>query len=368
MASFGTNSPTLSSKKSATDTLLECSSGVALAVNTSRTGFITRRELSTFFQAVNRAYQVPNADTAGEQRADAIIQQVGQDISSVGAAKLKRICLKLQININDFLEKADYVNAATAVTGSPRVVALFSFSAWLHQTFTGHPDKLQRIQDIALDHLVQQTRTASSNSYSSAPNSGEQKPTASATGGGNDNKSRADTASATGGGNDKKSRADTGGYSGVNPAAGGSFSTTPGSGGNSSFTYGSGGGGGGGSGSDGSYSYSGGSSNSIDTPKIKSKKRHARRRTMVALDVFSKLDRNSKGSVSRRDFLLALRKDKEVALFLGLPQKITQEGNTREKLENVFQGIGRTTSDSDTITIDEFVEHFRRASVSSEST
>jgi len=352
MASFGTNSPTLSSKKSATDTLLECSSGVALAVNTSRTGFITRRELSTFFQAVNRAYQVPNADTAGEQRADAIIQQVGQDISSVGAAKLKRICLKLQININDFLEKADYVNAATAVTGSPRVVALFSFSAWLHQTFTGHPDKLQRIQDIALDHLVQQTRTASSNSYSSAPNSGEQKP----------------TASATGGGNGKKSRADTGGYSGVNPAAGGSFSTTPGSGGNSSFTYGSGGGGGSGGGSDGSYSYSGGSSNSIDTPKIKSKKRHARRRTMVALDVFSKLDRNSKGSVSRRDFLLALRKDKEVALFLGLPQKITQEGNTREKLENVFQGIGRTTSDSDTITIDEFVEHFRRASVSSEST
>jgi hypothetical protein len=352
MASFGTNSPTLSSKKSATDTLLECSSGVALAVNTSRTGFITRRELSTFFQAVNRAYQVPNADTAGEQRADAIIQQVGQDISSVGAAKLKRICLKLQININDFLEKADYVNAATAVTGSPRVVALFSFSAWLHQTFTGHPDKLQRIQDIALDHLVQQTRTASSNSYSSAPNSGEQKP----------------TASATGGGNDKKSRADTGGYSGVNPAFAKSFSTTPGSGGNSSFTYGSGGGGGGGSGSDGSYSYSGGSSNSIDTPKIKSKKRHARRRTMVALDVFSKLDRNSKGSVSRRDFLLALRKDKEVALFLGLPQKITQEGNTREKLENVFQGIGRTTSDSDTITIDEFVEHFRRASVSSEST
>ena len=371
MASFGTNSPTLSSKKSATDTLLECSSGVALAVNTSRTGFITRRELSTFFQAVNRAYQVPNADTAGEQRADAIIQQVGQDISSVGAAKLKRICLKLQININDFLEKADYVNAATAVTGSPRVVALFSFSAWLHQTFTGHPDKLQRIQDIALDHLVQQTRTASSNSYSSAPNSGEQKPTASATGG-----EQKPTASATGGGNDKKSRADTGGYSGVNPAAGGSFSTTPGSGGNSSFTYGSGGGGGGGggggsgggSGSDGSYSYSGGSSNSIDTPKIKSKKRHARRRTMVALDVFSKLDRNSKGSVSRRDFLLALRKDKEVALFLGLPQKITQEGNTREKLENVFQGIGRTTSDSDTITIDEFVEHFRRASVSSEST
>ena len=344
MASFGTNSPTLSSKKSANDTLLECSSGVALAVNTSRTGFITRRELSTFFQAVNRAYQVPNAETAGEQRADDIIKQVGQDIGSVGAAKLKRICVKLQINIDDFLEKADYVNAATAVTGSPRVVALFSFSAWLHQTFTGHPDKLQRIQDIALDHLVQQTRTASNNSYSSAPSSGEQKT----------------TASATGGGSDKKSRADTGGYS--YPAAGGSFSTTPGSGGSSSFTYGSGSGSG--SGSDGSYSYSGGGSNSIDTPKTNSKTRHARRRTMVALDVFSKLDRNSKGSVSRRDFLLALRKDKEVALFLGLPQKITQEGNTREKLENVFQGIGRTTSDSDTITIDEFVQHFRRASVS----
>ena len=84
---------------------------------------------------------------------------------------------------------------------------------------------------------------------------------------------------------------------------------------------------------------------------------------MVALDVFSKLDRHSNGSVSRRDFLLACRKDKEVAGYLGLPQKISQEGDSREKLETMFQGIGRTASDSDTVSIDEFVQHFRRCSV-----
>ena len=99
---------------------------------------------------------------------------------------------------------------------------------------------------------------------------------------------------------------------------------------------------------------------SSDSPRTtirKKNKRHARRRTMVALDMFSKLDRHSLGSISRRDFLLACRKDKEVAVFLGLPQKISQEGDSREKLEDVFQGIG---SEGDTVTIEQFVQHFKK--------
>ena len=79
---------------------------------------------------------------------------------------------------------------------------------------------------------------------------------------------------------------------------------------------------------------------------------------MIALDIFSKLDRHSTGKVSRRDFLLACRKDESVANYLGLPQKITQEGDSRDRLETVFQGIGS----SDTVTVEEFVAHYRRNS------
>ena len=132
--------PTLKKTKSDKEVLLECSSGVALAVNTSRTGFITFKELSFFFQAVNEAYNIPNARTAGTKRADDILQQVGTDITTVPAAKLKRICLKLKFDISSFLDKADYVRSVTAISGSSKVVPLFSLSAWLHQTFSGHPE------------------------------------------------------------------------------------------------------------------------------------------------------------------------------------------------------------------------------------
>jgi hypothetical protein len=329
--------PSLQKSKSAKDILLECSSGVALAVNTSRTGFITRQELAEFFYSVNCAYSVPNAAQAGEQRADDILTQVGQEISTLGAVKLKKICVKLEIDISNFLEKADYVRSVTAVTGSARVAALFSFSAWLHQTFIGYPEKLQRIQDIALDHLVQQSQTRGS--YSSSSSDG---------GSSSSDGSSTNSTSASNEGSEAKSktfRVHSGEYSGVSRASSGRFSTSPNK-----------------SDNDGSSSRTTGI-DTPDTPKTEKRKKRARRRTMAALNVFSKLDKNNNGSVSRRDFLIALRKDPDVANFLGLPQKITQEGDTRDKLEHVFQGISRTTSDSDTVSIDEFVEHFRRTSL-----
>ena len=131
------------------DILVECSSSVALAVNTTRTGFITKHELIAFFQLVNEAFNAPNAETAGKQRVDYILQHVGQEISSEAEATLKHICLKLNIDTSNFLDKADYVRAVIAVMGCSCVVTLISFSDWLHQTFNGHPEELQQIQDIA---------------------------------------------------------------------------------------------------------------------------------------------------------------------------------------------------------------------------
>ena len=353
----------MAQNKSDKEILLECSSGVALAVNTSRTGYITREELSNFFQSVNKAYNIPDAKQAGEKRADDILKQVGTDITSVPAAKLKRICLKLNIDISNFLEKADYVRSVVAVSGSARVVPLFSLSAWLHQTFNGHPEKLQRIQDIALDHLVQHTRSTGSSATSSSTSSSPSSTKAEGSGMNSSRPSSASESSEYSGtswnqsAQNSKSPVNT---SGEYSSSGNTrpFSTSP-SGIPPKVQQRTAGVGGGASSSSSSTSTS--SSPGPDTPRTTHRKKHARRRTMVALDVFSKLDRKQVGSVSRRDFLLACRKDKEVASFLGLPQKISQEGDSREKLENVFQGIG---SEGDTVTIDQFVEHFRRTGIS----
>ena len=355
---------TKGSIKSDKEILLECSSGVALAVNTSRTGFITRQELSDFFESVNQAYKIPEAKKAGAKRADDILSQVGTDLTSVPAAKLKRICLKLKIDISNFLEKADYIRAVTELTGASRVVPLFSLSAWLHQTFNGHPDKLQRIQDIALDHLVQHTRSESNrDTKANASNHTTTRPTSNS-----EYSGTSWNGSGGSGGSGGGSGSGGSGSSGRSPTLSSNnsdskrISSEYSSSNNASGEYSS-------SGNSRPYSTSPSAiprnvyqstETSSDSPRTtirKKNKRHARRRTMVALDMFSKLDRHSLGSISRRDFLLACRKDKEVAVFLGLPQKISQEGDSREKLEDVFQGIG---SEGDTVTIEQFVQHFKK--------
>ena len=65
--------------------------------------------------------------------------------------------------------------------------------------------------------------------------------------------------------------------------------------------------------------------------------------------------------MQRRDFLLACRKDQDVANYLGLPQRIHQEGNSRQLLETVFQDI--ESNEQNEISIEEFVNHYRRSSV-----
>ena len=64
--------------------------------------------------------------------------------------------MKLGVNISDFLEKQNYVDAVMEVTGSDKVVKSEVFATWLRTQFSEYPDKLQKIQDIAVDYLLSQ--------------------------------------------------------------------------------------------------------------------------------------------------------------------------------------------------------------------
>ena len=77
MAAFGSSGP-----QTDEELLIECSSGVALAINTNRTGLIVVTELAGFFAQVNRAYSLPDADASGASRARQILEQVGVSIGS----------------------------------------------------------------------------------------------------------------------------------------------------------------------------------------------------------------------------------------------------------------------------------------------
>ena len=298
---------------SAEEIIMECSSGVSLAINTTRTGYITREELSSFFEAVNNAYGMAKARAAGDRRADEILAEVGMPLADVPAVKLRRICQKLDVDIAAFVEKSEYVAAIAVRTGgSQSVCSLNKFAAWLQDTFAGHPDKLQRIQDIAMDHLV--TQQDAKDDKARAQQQQQQRQQQHQPPAGESEQASSSAAAGPGAAGSRQSYLPRRAPPGV-PAEG------PG------------------------------------TPRTQKRNKKVRRKTMVALDVFAKLDRNHDGSVSRRDFLLACRKDAHVAEYLGLPQKIKQEGGSRAKLETLFQGIDSDSNDE--ITIEEFVEHFR---------
>ena len=87
MAAFGSSGP-----QTDEELLIECSSGVALAINTNRTGLIVVTELAGFFAQVNRAYSLPDADASGASRARQILEQVGVSIGSLMVCPHQAAC------------------------------------------------------------------------------------------------------------------------------------------------------------------------------------------------------------------------------------------------------------------------------------
>ena len=143
--------------KSAEEILLECSSAVALSANLNRTGILVSSELAKFFEAVNKSYDLDNSSEAAKKLALDILEEVGEELSALGAAKIKRLVVKLGVDISSFTGKQNYVDAILEMTGTTKVVRSENFATWLaHQIFRVSSRKLQKIQDIALDYLLEQ--------------------------------------------------------------------------------------------------------------------------------------------------------------------------------------------------------------------
>jgi len=68
--------------------------------------------------------------------------------------------------------------------------------------------------------------------------------------------------------------------------------------------------------------------------------------------MFTKLDRDNDGRVDVRDFIIAVRKEQDIAAFLHLPARV-REGPTKEKLIRRFYQIDRDHSND--VTFEEFV-------------
>ena len=345
MASMASGQNHSARTQPAEDILLECSSGVALAINTNRTGLILVNELAGFFTQVNRAYCVPNPEVRGAASAKEVLEQVGVGVASCSAAQIKRLVVKLGVDISSFLVKKHYVDAVVEMTGTDKVIKSDMFATWLRVKFSEYPDKLQRIQDIAIDFLLaqqqKQKKEGHGHEQAQAHKKNQAQENHTSVGNAKNNNNFSGIPKVTAGRMDAASSMFD--YSFVSPknqdASAGFGSSDASSSSNSSN----------------SSSSSSSSRSSSDMLSIQ----HSRRKTMIALDVFSKIDRGAKSEVSRRDFLLACRKDPKVAKFLGLPQKIRQEGSTRDSLEHIFQGIGS----GDTVTVDQFVAYFRRNSI-----
>ena len=74
--------------------------------------------------------------------------------------------------------------------------------------------------------------------------------------------------------------------------------------------------------------------------------------------LFLGIDKDGDGAVTRRELLLALRRDPGLADRLELPQHVRQEGSTRAMFERVFADID--ADGSDTVTLAEFTAYFER--------
>ena len=69
--------------------------------------------------------------------------------------------------------------------------------------------------------------------------------------------------------------------------------------------------------------------------------------------IFARVDRNRDGSLTRSELIHRLRKDTELAVLLGLPQRV--QDDQRQVFEQVFQHMDQ--DDDRAITCDEFVEY-----------
>jgi len=74
--------------------------------------------------------------------------------------------------------------------------------------------------------------------------------------------------------------------------------------------------------------------------------------------IFDTVDVNGDGSINKRELIKAVRKDQIVARFFGLPAEIQQEDGSRERLEEVFQGLDR--NEDREITWEEFFDFYSR--------
>ena len=79
-------------------------------------------------------------------------------------------------------------------------------------------------------------------------------------------------------------------------------------------------------------------------------------RETEARDIFAELDRNGDGAVNIREVILVLRSSAAVAQRLALPQRVRQEGGTRDALEAFFREYD--TDGDRSLTLEEFVAHF----------
>lgn len=86
----------------------------------------------------------------------------------------------------------------------------------------------------------------------------------------------------------------------------------------------------------------------------------------VLIDVFSRIDKNNDGVLSRAEVIKSLRHDPDVRRMLDLPQWIRQEDGTRDQFERVFQSID--SDDSKTINVAEFARFFDRQELSQRDT
>jgi len=58
-------------------------------------------------------------------------------------------------------------------------------------------------------------------------------------------------------------------------------------------------------------------------------------------NIFQKMELNGDGTVNKRELIKSLKKDAEVADFLGLPTHIQQEDGSRDAMESFFQQVDK---------------------------